>query len=486
MVDTRTLGASFLAAPALAAMALFGSATLVDAQGVGPDFADMVEQVLPAVVHVSVETRPTGVLNPDQGMPGSPGPFSFDPFEQFRDRDGLRPDPRDFPRAIMGSGSGFIVDETGYVVTNNHVVAGATVVSVTLSDGESYDASIVGADVSTDLAVLKIDGDGPFPTVDFGDSDTLRIGNWVVAAGGPFGLSGTVTAGIVSATGRDLRSGPYDDYIQFDASINPGNSGGPVFDTSGRVVGVSTAIVSPSRGSVGIGFAVPAAIAKPVIESLMADGMVERGFLGVQIQHVSDELAEALGLDEAYGALVAEVRPDTPAELAGVRVGDLIASFDGQRVEQMRDLPRLVAATEPGSEVEIELLRDGDTIALAVTVGELAAAGQLAAIEPSDPPTMALDRLGLGVVSAADYGWRGEDGEPHGVIVTDVQRGSPAEMSDLEVGDLILAVGGRSIDSVAELGAIIDEMADSDEAMVALLVERDGERRFVALPVAGS
>ncbi|MEZ5669156.1 MAG: PDZ domain-containing protein [Alphaproteobacteria bacterium] len=371
------------------------------------------------------------------------------------------------------------------MVTNNHVVDGADFVAVTLADGAEYDAAIVGTDPSTDLALLKIEGDGPFPTVAWGDSDSLRIGNWVVAVGGPFGLSGTVTAGIVSATDRDLHSGPYDDYIQFDAPINPGNSGGPVFDVSGHVIGVSTAIVSPSRGSVGIGFAVPASIAESVIDSLLNDGVVERGFLGVQIQEVTDDLAMALGLDEPTGALVADVRAGTPAELAGVQVGDLITGFDGHAVERMRDLPRLVAATAPGATVDMQVLRNGEAIVLPVTVGTLDAAGQQASAEPP-AQGMLLGRLGLAVAPAEDYGWRGQDGKARGLVITEVRQDSAAEKADLRTGDVILAVGGHAVESAEDLATAIGAIAGEEGRSVALLIERDGDRRFVALPVDAS
>lgn len=483
-MNSLALGARRVGVPVIAALALFGTFSTAEADVIGPDFADMVEQVLPSVVHIEVEARQAGVTNP--GQRGLPNPFGpGNPFNPFGPR-GPQMDQRgNQPPTVMGSGSGFIIDPDGYVVTNNHVVDSAETVSVTLADGDVYSAEVVATDPSTDLALLKIDSDDVFPAVSWGDSDSLRIGNWVVAVGGPYGLSGSVTAGIVSATGRDLRAGPYDDYVQFDASINPGNSGGPVFNTSGEVVAISTAIVSPSRGSVGIGFAVPQSTAQPVIEALLENGTVERGFLGVQIQSVNDELAQALGLDEPIGALVAEVRPGSPAEQAGVQTGDLIVSFDGHKVDKMHDLPRLVSMTTPGSDVSMEVLRDGATVTLSVTVGELASGGQQAS---ADTPSVGetVDRLGISVAAASDYGWEGANGETDGVVVTEVAGGSPADESGLQVGDVILAVGGRGVATPAEMAEIIGQHERDQDAMIALLVERNGDRRFIPLPLDAS
>jgi serine protease Do len=480
MVSSLATGARRVGLSAAASLVLFGAIGTAQAQSIGPDFADMVERVLPAVVSISVESRPSGVMNPNR--PGRPSPFNFGPFGPFGpDFPGFDSD-RAQPRAIIGSGSGFIIDGAGYVVTNNHVIEDADILTVTTADGDEYEATVVGADPSTDLALLKIEGDEPFPTVSWGDSNALRIGNWVVAVGGPFGLSGTVTAGIVSATGRDLNSGPYDDYLQFDAQINPGNSGGPVFNTAGEVIGISTAIVSPSRGSVGIGFAVPSAIAKPVIEALMTHGVVERGFIGVQIQQVTAELAQALDLDAPTGALVAEVRSGSPADRAGIEPGDLIISFNGQKVEKMRDLPRLVGMTQPGTEATIEVLRDGEVLSLTVTVGETT--GDQQAAGPSSPGGP-IGSLGLAVAPAAEFGWQGAGGEIEGLVITEVAPDSPAAESGLRVGDVIVAIGGRKVDTVEAMEEIIAERSDAG-GMIAVLIERDGARRFIPLSLDAS
>ncbi|MEZ5667317.1 MAG: Do family serine endopeptidase [Alphaproteobacteria bacterium] len=478
--------------PAVAALALLGPLNAANAQAIGPDFADMVQQVLPSVVTVSIEGHQPGM---SQQMPGrGPNPFGPNPFNPFGPfgpfgpggpgGPGFGPGQDDPGQQIQGLGSGFIIDPRGYLVTNNHVIENADSITVTLHDGQSYDATLIGTDPSTDIAVVKIDSDETFPAVAWGESDSLRIGNWVVAIGGPFGLSGTVTAGIVSATGRDLHAGPYDNYIQFDASINPGNSGGPVFNTDGEVVAISTAIASPSRGSVGIGFAVPESIARPVVEQLMSTGMVERGFIGVQIQAVTDELAQAMELDSPTGALVAEVRPDSPAAAAGIQAGDLIIGFNGEKVDKMHDLPRMVSAITPGTTVPLEVLRNGETVALSITVGRLG--GDQVATAETPAVGEPVGRLGLTVASAADYGWRGAHGETDGVVITVVEAGSPAERGGLLVGDVILAVGGHAVGDAAAFSEALAAHERDGDAMVALLVERDGDRRFIPLPLATS
>ncbi len=483
-----------------AGAALFGAACLVSvfampqeswADAIGPDFADVVEEVLPAVVHISIEARQLGVNNPDN-FPRYPN----DPqWQEFFDQFGVPPHggaPGQYgnnpPDMIVGSGSGFIIDEKGYVVTNHHVVNGAETVTVTLPDGMSYEADVVGVDERTDLALVHIDADRTFPTVAWGDSEGLRIGNWIIAVGSPFGFSGTVTAGILSATGRDLRAGPYDDYLQFDASINPGNSGGPVFDINGNVVGVSTAIYTPSNGNVGLGFAVPQSLAEPVIAALMEDGGVERGFIGVTIQHVSPEVAEAMGLDRAYGALVSEVNPGGPADMAGVQSGDVIIGFNGETVDTMRDLPRMVAMTAPGSEGELEIWRNGEIVVSSIDIGTLPGDLALAGPDngrPSNPETVRLPALGI-AVGAIDADMAPSD-DPNlgGVMITDIRHGSTAEAAGLQIGDIVAAVGPDPVETPADLRDRISALQDDGRPSVLLLIRRADGAQYVPVPFEG-
>ena len=337
-------------------------------------FADVVERVSPAVVNIAVTKRtrsmPTAVW-PDRVPRG--GEFEQF-FRRFFDTPGSTPDGPRFPREVRGAGSGFVIDAAGYIATNQHVIDGAEEIVVTLQTGEQLDAMVIGQDGRTDLALIKVDAPPELTALEFGDSDRARVGEWVLAIGNPFGLGGTATAGIISARGRDIRSGPYDDYLQIDAPINSGNSGGPVFNTAGEVIGVNTAIYSPNGGSIGIGFAIPANQAKAILDELRANGVVERGWLGVSIRSVDRELAESLGLDEARGARVARVEPGSPADRAGVLNGDVITEFDGVVVDSARTLSRLVGATDADERISIEVWRDGETLELTVELGELSTA----------------------------------------------------------------------------------------------------------------
>ena len=337
-------------------------------------FADVVERVSPAVVNIAVTKRtgsmPTAV-SPDRFPRG--GEFEQF-FRRFFDGSGALPDGPRFPRQVRGAGSGFIIDAEGYIATNQHVIAGAEEIVVTLQSGEQLDAAVIGQDGRTDLALIKVDAPPELIALEFGDSDRARVGEWVLAIGNPFGLGGTATAGIISARGRDIRSGPYDDYLQIDAPINSGNSGGPVFNTAGEVIGVNTAIYSPNGGSIGIGFAIPANQAKAILDELRANGVVERGWLGVSIRSVDRELAESLGLDEARGARIARVEPGSPADRAGLVNGDVITEFDGEVVDSARTLSRLVGATDADERISIGVWRDGETLELNVELGELSTA----------------------------------------------------------------------------------------------------------------
>jgi serine protease Do len=465
-------------------------------------FADLAQQVAPAVVNISSTHRMDGPgadgSGPDGMGPQGPGdlPFAFppgSPFEEFlrpfleQQRRGWQPDGQRQlrPRNATSLGSGFIIDPDGYIVTNNHVIEGASEITVTLNDDTELPAKLVGTDPKTDLALLKVETERRLPAVAWGDSDTARVGDWVMAVGNPFGLGGTVTAGIVSARGRDIQEGPFDDFIQIDAAINRGNSGGPTFDMAGNVVGINTAIYSPSGGSVGIGFAIPSNLAKNVVAQLKENGTVERGWLGVEIQQVTPDLARGLGLAEPKGALVANVDPDSPAGKAGVKAGDVILGFDGNNVREMRDLPRLVAAAKPGDKAEILVLRDKREHTLDVRIGRMkadevvasadtpAASGGLvessvlgARLAPLDDT--ARQRLGLGSDVA-------------GVVVADLADNSPLLDQGIRPGDVIVKVGDRLVTKPSEIAQAAERAKGSDQPVLLMLVKRDGRDRFVAV-----
>jgi serine protease Do len=344
-------------------------------------FSGLAKKVTPSVVNIASTQE---ISNPGQDMPGIPFDFpEGSPFEkffrQFQDQRGEDGRPEPAPRHATGLGSGFIIDPAGYVVTNNHVVEGASEVTIRLVDDSVYPARIIGTDPQTDLALLKIEADRPLPALQLGNSDEAEVGDWVMAVGNPFGLGGTVTAGIVSARGRNIQAGPYDDFIQVDASINRGNSGGPLFDLDGNVIGVNTAIYSPNGGSVGIGFAIPSNMVKTVVAQLREHGSVERGWLGVQIQNVTPDLAEALGLAAPRGAMVAKVTPGSPAEAAGVRTGDVILSFAGEAIGDTRELARVVAQYPAGTDADMKVWRNGAEQTLIATTGAMPQPEQLAA-----------------------------------------------------------------------------------------------------------
>ena len=327
-----------------------------------PSFSALVKETRPAVVTIRTATS-----NPASSPEVDPQMREF--MERFFGRRFDAPQGRGGQPRALGIGSGFIIDRDGLIVTNNHVIEGGNDLTVVLTDGTEYQAELVGSDERTDLAVLRIDAGKALPTVAWGDSDTVEVGDWAIAIGNPFGLGGTVTAGIVSARGRDISSGPYDDYLQVDASINRGNSGGPLFDQQGRVIGVNTAIYSPSGGNVGIGFAIPANQARDVVEDLVRDGSVERGWLGVSIQTVSDEIAAAIGLDAPEGVLISEVVADGPADSSGLQRGDVIIRFGPTKIETLRDLTRTVAATDPNRRVDVQILRRGEPRTITVRTG---------------------------------------------------------------------------------------------------------------------
>jgi len=428
-------------------------------------FADLVSEVRPAVVSVEVTraVRPAGQSRMKGRRPGMELPEFF---RHFWSMPGFA--IPDLPRT-EGAGSGFIIDGSGIIVTSHHVVKGADSVTVTLQDGRKLEAEVAGVDPKTDLALLEVEAADELPVVEFGNSDRTRVGDWVVAVGNPFGLGGTVTAGIVSGRGRDIGSGPYDDFLQVDAPINRGSSGGPLFDNTGRVVGVNTAIFSPTGGNIGIGFAIPANVAKPVIESLRTDGKVERGWLGVQIQHIDETLAEALGLETAKGALVASVMAGGPAASAGLRAGDVITSFAGKKLDSMKDLPRIIAKIDSGTEVEIEVWRDGGPKTLTATIGEQGQDMRAAA------PTTDSDGARLGVMLAP----RPEPGKA-GVTIAEVVPGSLAARNGLRPGDAIVRAGSKTVNDPDDVAGAVRAAASGDKPVL-LLVERGDHRRYVAI-----
>jgi serine protease Do len=465
----------------------FGLVASPWAAGAAPppvSFADIVERVAPAVVNISTTKALARGQLPDMPFPEPPpgSPFE-DFFREFFDQDRA---PEQMPRRQSSLGSGFVVDPRGFVVTNNHVIAEADEIQVVFNDETTYDATLVGRDTKTDLALLKIEVDHPLHAVTFADSDSVRVGDWIIAIGNPFGLGSTVTAGIVSARSRDIRAGPYDDFLQVDAPINRGNSGGPSFNLEGKVIGINTAIFSPSGGNVGIGFAIPSNLAVPVIESLKEDGRVKRGWLGVRIQTVTDEIAESLGLDGAAGALVASVTPDGPAEAAKIEPGDVILEFDRKKIDRMRGLPRIVAETPIGKEVEVNIWRRGEQQTVTVTLGELPEEDELAALTESgaDTPTSAqIDSLGVTVATITDeLRARYELGEAvNGVVIVEVRDGGPAGAESLRAGDVIVEVGQEEVSSPPEVTAKVNHAQQEDKKSVLLLIDRQGDLRFVAL-----
>ncbi len=465
----------FVAMFGFAVLCLFVLASPVRAADRPDSFADLAERLSPAVVNISTST----VIKDDNGpsLPRFPegSPFE-DFFKEFEDRGQSR--------RAQSLGSGFIIDASGIVVTNNHVIENADKISVILANDEVFEAELIGRDQKTDIAVLKIDpGSSTLTAVSFGDSDKLRVGDWVMAIGNPFGLGGTVTAGIVSARGRDIGSGPYDDFIQTDASINRGNSGGPLFNLDGEVIGINTAIFSQTGGSVGIGFAISANLATQVVQQLQDFGRTRRGWLGVFIQEVTDDIAESLGLESANGALVASVTEDGPADQAGLQAGDVILKFDGKNVEKSRDLPRIVAETAVEKTVEVELVRNGKKLVRTVTLGELEQAengGLLTSkTEPGSPET--LEDIGLAVAPLDEAVAEQFDleADENTVVVVDVAETGPAGQRGIQPGDIIRRINQAAVTSVKQLADKIREAKQSGRRGVLMLVESGGQTRFV-------
>ena len=441
-------------------------------------FADLVERVSPAVVSVLVERQITGPQIPSE----------LEQFFQFRfgDPHGDGAPFSDEPQTMEAQGSGFFIDADGHIVTNNHVVEGADAIQVKLSSGDTLKASLVGADPLTDIAVLKVEPKKRQPFVEFAEDVNLRVGDWVVAVGNPFGLSGTVTAGIVSAIGGQGRNSQYLDFIQIDAPINRGNSGGPTFDLKGRVVGVNTAIYSTTGGSVGIGFAIPAKIAKETVRQLIENGSVTRGWLGVSIQDVTTEIAAALGRQEARGALIAEVIEGTPAAKAGFESGDLVLSLDGKKIENARDLTRSVAAMPPGRKAVANILRDGKEKKITVTLGQRTEDTEVAANTPQESEDSLSADLGL-KVAELNEALRQQFGVPDdvtGVLVTGVTGGGKAEAAGLRTGAVILEVDGKPATTPAALKRAIDEAKKTHKDGVLVRYQLSGAKLFGALTLS--
>ena len=448
-------------------------------------FANLAERLLPAVVNISSTQKVEDAADfPEmpQFPPGSPFEDFFEDFMGKRGR-GMPTQP---PASL---GSGFIIDaENGYIVTNNHVIRDAEEVRVTLHDDTTIEAEIIGKDDKTDLAVLKVDpAKHPLTAVSFGKSDVMRVGDWVLAIGNPFGLGGTVTSGIISARSRDIDAGPYDDFIQTDASINRGNSGGPMFNLDGDVIGVNTAIFSPSGGSVGIGFAIPSDLAKPVIRQLIKFGKTRRGWLGVRIQSVTDEIAESLGLDEPRGALIASVTEDGPAEKAKLEAGDIILEFDGKPVPSMRDLPRIVAETPIDSEVDMTYWREGKERKTKVTVGELEKAEEDGLLttgpKTSDRKGLEIDSVGLevGALTDDDREAYGVPDDVTGVLVMDVLPDSEALEKGIITGDVIVEINQTAVKTPQDAEDIFRKAKKAGRGSVLLLINREGDVQFIAL-----
>jgi len=476
-----------IASAVMAAGVLAGGSVVAQQRGPA-SVADVAEQVLDAVVNISTSQTISGrqAVPTPQVPPGSP----FEEFfEEFFKRRGEEDSNR--PRRVSSLGSGFVIDAEGIIVTNNHVIADADEIFANFNDGTKLKAEVVGKDTKTDIAVLRVKPEKPLKAVGFGDSDKLRVGDWVMAIGNPFGLGGTLTVGVISARNRDINSGPYDNFLQTDAAINRGNSGGPLFDMDGDVIGINTAIISPSGGSIGIGFAVPSRTAMAVIDQLRTYKEVRRGWLGVKIQQVSPEIAESLGVRPPRGALVAGVDDDGPAKPAGIEAGDVVIRFDGKTVAEMRDLPRIVADTPVGKSVEVVIIRKGKEETRTVTLGRLddgakpkpaSATTEPGANESQDKPvvqkTLGLSISGLTEALRKEYGIRESI---RGVVVTGVEPGSVADQR-LTPGNVIVTVEQQQVTTPEELQERVEQLRKAGKKTALLLVsDGKGDVQFIAL-----
>ena len=475
----QTLSRFFIVFALMVAPLAVGSAVARPIDG----FADLAERLTPAVVNISTSQKV------EQRRSRGPGQPPFDRFfeEFFNQRRGGGQAPS---QKVSSLGSGFVVDPNGIIITNNHVIEEADEITVTFSDGAKLDAELIGRDPKTDLAVLKVSSKKRLPFVSLGDSDKARVGDWVIAIGNPFGLGGSLSAGVISAINRDINAGPYDSFIQTDAAINRGNSGGPLFNMRGEVIGVNSAIISPSGGSVGIGFSIPSNLAKTVTAQLQNFGETRRGWLGVRIQQVTDELAEGLSLGKARGALVSEISPDGPAEKGGVKVGDVIVRFDGKPVPTMRDLPRIVAETTIDKPVQVEVIRRGKSRMLKIVTGRLEEASSKPENEKQTQEKVRSDDdesyIGLTLQSLSRENRQrfGLGDDVIGAVIVDVERDSAAFEAGIRPGDVVSEIDQRPVGSAK---AVVDALkaAKKNGRNSALAFIRSGETvRFIALPLA--
>jgi serine protease Do len=427
-------------------------------------------------------------------VPNAPGAPKFPPgspfedfFNDFFEKRGEKRAPRERkPQQAMGSG--FIIDSSGLIVTNNHVIEDATSINVILTDNRTFTATLIGKDKKTDLALLKIETEDDLPFVKWGDSDTAKVGNWVLAIGNPFGLVNTVTAGIISARGRDISAGPFDDFIQTDASINRGNSGGPLFNLDGEVIGINTAIFSPTGGSVGIGFSVPSSLAKGVIFQLKKYGKTRRGWLGVRIQTVTDDIAASLGMDKASGALISGVMPDGPAKLSGVKAGDIVLNFDGKIVKDMKSLPRIVAETEIDKPVTVEVWRNGRSMKLQVIVGEMAEDIKVSEVPQNSNEVVTKEVLELGILlSNITDDMRSKFGIPedvNGVLVVNVKSETDASEKGILPGDIIIEISQNKVFTPDDVSMRVLEEINAERDFALMLINRKGILSYIAVKIS--
>jgi serine protease Do len=497
MTKTKTILTALALTTALTAPVLvvpmLTAPPAIAGQAVVQDLSDLAAKVTPAVVNVAVTMKAGAGDEDETHMADRSQQQQMEEFMQrFAERFGqqgqpgmpqMKPQQRQAQKA-QAVGTGFIIDANGWVVTNFHVAGKADSITVTLADGRKLPAKLVGGDEKTDLALLKVESDKPLPFVTFADASKVRVGQPVMAVGNPFGLGGTVTTGIVSARGRDIHSGPFDDYIQTDAAINRGNSGGPLFDMDGHVIGINTAIFSPSGGSVGLGFAIPSSLAEPVVAQLKTNGRVERGLLGVQIQPVTEELAQSMALGSEKGALVAQVQPDSPALAAGIKSGDVIKSVDGKNIETIRDLTRMISAVKPGTSVKLDLWRDGKDMSVTAKVGDQKEEGAVVKAKADQPDAKKAEPMSYGVsLAPISPEARQElklDDSIKGAVVAAVEPGSPADDQGLKAGDVLQQVGKDMVDSPKMAAEKLKEAKKTGKPVL-MKIYREGMTRFVAI-----